>query len=667
MCAEVIRLRDRFEIRFGHSLPEVAPPGTTAFAARDLRSPGPPLMAVVPDVQIPPRIAVATAIRTMRQPALWTPVDWGCVEHPLLGRRSWVVVGDLPDGGRLAATGEDKFPAWEESELKQRLLQPLLPGLNALVTDGMSHRGIRLDNIWYRDQQRRIVMLGDCVSTPPAIHQPIIYEPVESAMASPDGRGPGRTADDFYALGVVVVHLLCGGRAGIGVGDSEILERKIAQGSLAALTSRLRLSPSLGDLCRGLLADHPGDRWSVRELANWLEGRRLPFKPPSSDPVATRPYTVGETQCMTTRGLSLLLTEGGEQLVETVHDHGLETWLTRALPASKIKDNVAKALSDGDDGDAGSRAARQVARVAIALDSRAPIRYRGVAASPDALGTVLAAATLGPEGAAVMKAVAEIIRARLVQFWATCQAETRLEHDIWSRDFDRLRLLLIDHRPGQGLERIIYELNPRIHCLSPLIETEQATAADELLPALEAAAERGQIVGNPVDRHVAAFAASRTKAYSDNIGTMLGHTDPTERVLGCLSLLARLQGDQESAKPRALSALLRPQLAPLIDRLHSRSARRRVNGAADDAAMSGRLLTLLQVVDNPEERAADQQGFARAAHRCAQAKQEIRRCTRGLETVREDGAETAHSLAGLIAAAAGGLIVVVTLLSAWAG
>ncbi len=666
MSAEAIRLRDRYEIRFDQPLPAIAFAGTTAYSARDIRSPGPPLAAIIPDVQFPPRIAAATAIRAMRQPPLWTPTEWGVVDCPPSGRRSWVIVGDFPDGGRLVSEMAGKFPSWNETDINQKLLQPLLPALKALTVDDVSHRGIRLDNIWYRDQQRRILMLGDGLCSPPALHQPFVYESIESGLADPAGRGPGRVADDYYSLGVLIVHLLSGQIPCDGLGNDEILERKISKGSLNTLTANLRLSTPLADLCRGLLADNIVDRWGINELASWVEGRRIPFKPPTQEATASRPYVLNDVAYLTTRGLARALVQKGSEGVEAAGDKGLLTWLQRALPAtSKYKDMLPRALDDGDEGDANIHGLRLVTRVAMALDPAAPIRYRGISVHPDALGTMLAAANLGDEAVTTIKAIAEIVKARLVQFWTECQSNSQVDYDIWCRDQDRLRQILSDNRPGYGVERLTYELNRHIHCLSPAIETAQVASIEELLPALEQAAELGSLSAQGVDRHIVAFVASRTKFYSDTIATMLSHADPAERFLGSLALLSRIQSDYGPVKLRALAALFRPQVIPLINRFHSRGTRRRLQSATEDAIASGRLPTLLETLNNTEERVRDQQQFNRAVVRCAEAQRNIRSCTHELELAPLHGEESAHTISELLAALTGAAVSGFAMFSAW--
>jgi eukaryotic-like serine/threonine-protein kinase len=403
----------------------------------------------------------------------------------------------------------------------------------------------------------------------------------------------------------------------------------------------------------------------VNEVSNWVEGRRIPFKPLTQPGTASRPYVLDEIPHVTTRGLARALVLKGGDAVETVNDKGLLTWLQRALPlTSKCKDMLPRALDDSEERDANIQGQRLVTRVAMALDPTAPIRYRGISAHPEALGTVLAAANLGDGTAATIKSVAEIVKARLVQFWTECQTNTEIDYDIWRRDQDRLRQFLNDHRPGFGIERVTYELNRHIHCLSPAIETVQVASIEELLPALEQAAERGTLGAQGVDRHIAAFIASRTKIFSEAIATMLSHAEPAERFLGSLALLSRIQADHGPAKLRSLTTLFRPQVIPLINRFHNRNTRRRLQGATEDAIASGKLSLLLETLNNPEERLRDQQEFNRATVRCAEAQRNIRICAHDLELAPLHGEETAQTISQVLAALTGAAVVAFAVFSA---
>src|SRR3546814_1206117 len=105
-------------------------------------------------------------------------------------------------------------------------------------------------------------------------------------------------------------------------------------------------------------------------------------------------------------------------------------------------------------------------------------------------------------------------------------------------------MLLNQTGPGFGLERVLYELNPSIHCRSPLIEHLYVTRIEELVPALERAAANRDRGGRPMDRHIASFAVARSP-------------DVDERFVRTLS-----GADQRSAEhTSALQSLLRHSYA----------------------------------------------------------------------------------------------------------
>jgi len=119
---------------------------------------------------------------------------------------------------------------------------------------------------------RDSVILGDCVTTPPAVMQPIIYETGESAMTSPLGRGAGSSRDDFCAHGVTILVLATGKLPLIGVKDADVINAKLSRGSYAALMDAARPPCGLRELWRGLLSDNSDERWDMEQLEQWLAG-----------------------------------------------------------------------------------------------------------------------------------------------------------------------------------------------------------------------------------------------------------------------------------------------------------------------------------------------------------------------------------------------------------
>jgi hypothetical protein len=291
------------------------------------------------------------------------------------------------------------------------------------------------------------------------------------------------------------------------------------------------------------------------------------------------------------------------------------------------------------------------------LDPAAPLRYRGVAAAVDGVGGALAAAM---RGGRPVQPVAEMLLKRLPQFWNLARPSGRAEGGLGAA-FDRLRQTLDDLRPGFGIERIAYELNPTLGCLSPLIATQCVLDYHDLLPALEWAAgepRRGRFV---VDRHLAGFAAARSGSRQGSqaveIATALGADPPR----GMLLFLCALQGDRPRDRALAVPRLAQwvaGELQPLIDRFHHRARRARLAEQLVDAARKGDLVAMRAVAENEIEKSEDRVGLDRARRRYHAIDREIAAVA---AAVRARGAR-AGELGGWLAATFANTVVAIGLL-----
>jgi eukaryotic-like serine/threonine-protein kinase len=650
------RLKDRWDILIDMPLGELKAPTALAYAVEDQRSVGSSYFALIADPKHPIRGGALGLARMSKHTNVLSPVDFGTLDWPPAGQRCLAIIYERPAGGRLAPAAEQAILAWSEADIAERIIAGLLAGLRALSVEGMTHRGIRPSNIFFRDAARRMAVLGDCITAPPAAHQPAVYEPIESAMAIPSGRGNGLVADDLYALGVLCLHLSQGSVPGPGLGTEALIEEKIRRGSFGALAGEARLSPALLELVRGLLIDEPAERWTLQDVEHWLQGRRLSPKVISPAPRATRPFEFGQEQCFTARSLGRALARSGEQAVHAVRSHGLQVWLQRSLADKTAIEGVAQALADAEEGSSGNAGqdGKLVARVAIALDPAAPIRYRQLALSIDGFNTAWASALMAGDD---MKLLAEILLARLPQFWCQRQPQGRGDFTPQQRDYERLRRVLTDVRPGFGIERIGYELNPGLPCLSPFVAGAGVYDLPDLLPALEAAAS-GTIHEQPIDRHVAAFIANRFKKVDDGMLSTLCSINPALRLLGSLTLLARLQAEHGPGATPALAQTLARQAPLLIARFRRRKTRERLTNELPQILADGNLARLLGFLDNAEEKQMDNLLFARATQDFGLAARAIGRCEQEREHLPEEAAQTAS----VIAAAFAMLIAIVSVM-----
>ena len=658
-----VRLKDRWDILVDMPLAELKGPTAAAHGVEDARSVGTSFFALIPDPKQPIRGAALGLARMARHVNVLTPVDYGVVDWPPAQQRCLAFIYERPAGGRLAGSSELSLPPWPEEDVADRIVAGLLPGLKALAVESMTHRGIRPTNIFFRDAARRVAVLGDCITALPAAHQPIAYETIESAMTQQAGRGNGSTGDDLYALGVLCLHLSQGTPPGQGLAGEALIEEKIRRGSFNALASDARLNSSMLELLRGLLIDDPVERWGVNEVELWLQGRRLTPKVTSPAPKAARPFEFGEEPCFTARALGRALVKAGEQGAHAVRGHPFQVWLHRSLGDKSVQEGVALALADGEDPAAGTNAAqdaRLVARVAVALDPTAPIRYRGQALAIDGLGTALAAAMLsGGE----VKPFAEILLGRLPQFWCQRQPASKPEYGAQLREYDRLRRILEEVRPGFGIERLAYELNPGLPCLSPFVVARGVYTLGDLLPAIELAAADGRIQTQPIDRHIAAFIAQRLKKVDESALVSVSSIDPAQRVLGMLYLMAALQTERGPTALPALTQMFGRQAQLLINRLRNRRTRDRLEHELAGIVTEASLPRLLHFLDNAEEKQIDAFLFSKARNDFGRAARAIDRLEQERAHLPDEANQTAAAIAAGLSMLIGVFAVMASILA----
>jgi eukaryotic-like serine/threonine-protein kinase len=615
-----IRLGDRYEIYPDRPLLELRSSNAAGFVATDRERPAGNSFALVCDADLPPRHDMLTTVRGLRAEALLKPQDWGVVDWPPTGRRNFAIIFDRPPAGRVAQSMTEAIEPMSEDAIIHHLLPPIAAAMHELNGAGVTHRAIRPTNLFYRDASRRGVILGECVSAPPGAMQPVVCETIESGMAMATGRGVGAPGDDLYALGATLVFLLFGKYAVAALSDEELLAQKIARGSYAALLGGARPAGTLIEVLRGLLSDDPRERWTLPDLELWLEGRRQVTRQPMPVKRAARPFEFAGQPYYTARTVAHAFSRDPIAALRALKGPEFEVWMHRSLADEERSRLLKAALGEGHDVGLAGHDERLIARVCIALDPQGPVRYKGFAAAVDGFGNALVAAV---RGRGSVQQIAEALAGRLPQFWFAAQPVLKPDQAPVLKAFERLRARIDDRRPGFGIERVVYEMNPKLHCLSPLIEADYVLEVGDVLAALERASQKRTNDEFQVDRHLAAFIASRYRLAGVDWYDALNSSDPGQRTLGVLYLLTRLQSLKGPAALPALAQRVARQLPLVVDRYHNRARRTRIMAELPKVVAKGNLAELLVLVDSADDRVRDIQGFQLAQREHAAIEREF--------------------------------------------
>lgn len=566
--------------------------GLDAFPATDVKSGRADHMALLVRRDAPLRAQAVNSLSAMPIDGVLTPLAHGPGPGPG-GLAAWFVICHAPPGPPVWGPHAPAGPAvWHEQELLNLVLRPVAHALERLQARHTTHRGIRPDNL-FRARAGEPVTLGCAWAGPAAALQPAIFEPPYSAQCHPGGRGEGSIGDDVYALGVTLLVLASGRVPMAGMDDAAIIRRKLELGSFAALAGEERLSPAIGDLIRGMLAEDPDHRPPPVLLADpaAARARRVAARPP---PRAARPLAVGAMEAANLRSLGLAIAAAPQEGVRLLRAGTVEQWLRRSLGDSTIsaqlEELVRKRAADRPGEDATADAIMATQAIAL-LDPLAPVCWQGLALFPDGLGGALA----GLAGSEGERRLGALVAQEGIAAWAAMRPE-RCDPVLLRAEGHQHRQLLRTRGPAGGTARLRYAMNPTLPCRSPLLGQALVVRLADLLPALEAAA---RVDGLPIDTEIAALLAARSDTpLSGELARMADAATPAAAALVALRLLVFLQERQRIPALPNLAAWLAEPLAPLVETWHNRPLRKRLAEALAEQVRRGALPRILDLLDD---------------------------------------------------------------------
>ncbi len=615
-------LKNRFLIFPSMALTDLDTPTASAYSVEDRREPGRHLYALICTPGLPTRTRIMNELRNQLVHALIPLIDFGPVHWAPLGQSCQAVIFERPMGGRLIDAFSDHAAKINEYDLGRRFIEPMFQALTELSALDIPHRAIRIDNLYYMDKERTDLVLGECVTSPPGYDQPPIYEPLERAMSMPAGRGYGHTYDDIYALGVTALFLLLGYNPVAKIAGGELLSLKAEKGSYQCLCGNERIPLSLIEPLRGMLSDDDKERWNLEAIEMWLNGQK---KTPIQRRPAPKPktsYKFGGRDHATPRTIALAYTKNVNDAAKDAKSGKLELWLRQSLGMPDMADSIAATLAvvKVHEGSPDGADDVLISKLCMRLDPRAPIRFKGFVFMPDGFGSALAIEYLRKGN---FQIPGEILARDLLGYWFACQSPITPDITSMDRSFQALRGFAKINDPGFGLERCLYELNRSLPCQSELLQQSYVDHIDEMLPALDAAAEHIDKRSRPMDKHIAAFIATHFKFDIQPHLKALGDPKEETSLIGMLSLFALMQWRLSKEPLYGLSSWLGGLLQPAIGTYHSRSTRRTIEQEIPALVRQGSLPELFDLIDNAERRTKDDVDFEEAQIEFAHAESEI--------------------------------------------
>lgn len=613
--------------------------------AEDTEMPDRSLVAIICDHFHPYRPHVLEKMRAADHPNLMKLVDAGIVKVSNLKQERFVVLYEKPQGKTLGQALREGLKL-NEAQCVQQIIKPLCQALMFYEENGLSHLRVNPETIFMGEN----LVLGDSIAEPAGFSQPYFYEPIERLMCSPFGKGDGSIRTDVYAVGAIIAEVLYGIEKQKRLTKEEFTAMVIQHGSVGVLLGNRTHTEYFQDFFRGTITDNANERWYASTLRSWLGGKRFNLLSTNNQREALRSIEFEGKEYFNRRTLAHAFYENWGVARHFVPDGKLPRWLEQSL----LKPDLGNRMQTAVDAYKGAinkteRAQNDLlAKAIMILDPQGPVRLGKAAFSVDGLGQYLSEC-FQFEMQAEQALLTEAISAELHSFWADMQPPqaSEMQDLVWK--IQKLRGVIHNRQVGFGMERCLYELNPHIPCLSPLVREYHATNLKDFLLVMDAIAATKGMNDSFLDRHIAAFLTAKLSIFkSPQVNELREREDlANNEELKIIYLLAKAQ-ERANVKLPGLTLWVAQRVLNMVDQIHSRRFRETITSDIKRYVEEGMLSYVLQIFFNEKILGQDHSGFQQAWVVYQKNKSRIAGL-KNRQKLRQKAAEKGFRLAGLVA------------------
>jgi hypothetical protein len=660
-----VSLKDTVHIFFDQPLPEYNTGPVKAYYAKELTGNQSNCYALVCEKSLMPRLRQADIYSRVAHMCLNNLVERGVVYWPPHKKERYVFVYEGELGKAFCLREESVALGFSPKQVTEIILPPIVTALTDLKNKNFHHGGLRLSNMYprYNGQKLEGVVIGDALTTPYAYCQPILYNTIPMAMADTSGRGQGSSADDMYALGVCLALLLRTNDPLAGKTDNQVIKEKLLHGSYAAITGRDRFTGAILELLRGLLHDDATQRWTIEDVSNWMEGRRLSPKQNTKLKNAPRPLKFSGGRYSQLAPLAMDLPASPVEVVQLYENEDVFHWIERSL-----EDRVAVERYRTTMAGLGAKGPlyqeKLVALMSVVLHPVAPIRYKGLRVMPDSLGISMAEAV---EKRQDLRPYIEIITLDIAAAWLKAYDGGDMEIVAHASMLDAAKQYLKKTKIGQGLERCIYHLWSSAHCMSPNLDDFFVYDPRQLLSALDRMLKDKPAPRHFIDRHVTAFLMEKEARLIDPYIFDLDSTDDYRVIMAELMCLAGVQARFKGPFVPNLAQAMAERLKPVYERYHDNEKREKIKDKVDKVASRGDLGEMVKLINDTQALKLDQNGFFSAMSEYDALQKEYDDNARFLEDRKKFGENFGREVSAVISSIVAGVIIMMVVMSYFSG
>ena len=546
-------LKERFEIRFDQPLPKLDSNGALAYEVKDNINPQRNLFALICGSETSPRLSYLPYMKSIDAPNILKLIEYGIVTNKE-GIETIALIYNKPNGPRA-----DSFEGAAEkisADTFKSLSLSLLSACDVLKTFGLTHRSIRLNNIFYKDPSRKELVLGDCLACFPGMYEPSIYETIENTLCLPQSKGDGLIEHDLYSAGVVLLSLVLNHEVKSDFSNSEMARQKLKNSSFVFLSNNEKINTHASIILRSLLDDNQENRCDYSRLYNFYEGKTTTFSTGEVYDRSTRALTVNGEKCYTSKSAALTMLTNPDYGIEVIQSGKLLEWIKSGLENEKLYSKIEKQiLAEKENPDKNVL----LARICIYLDHTLPLKCGDFYLFPDGLAKTI---YYHKKNNISLSSLQTLITTDILKLWYQEQPSSRAPSNA-----GEFKLYLSRNDYGYGFDRIMYDFDENLPCLSPLTGTTFVNTPSRLLKSLDRF--KGDYQTLPFDKNIIAYLRCKMGKKIDGILIDINANQDSLKIGAVIRLYANIQNKNGPAQLINLTQWLANISKPLIQSYHN--------------------------------------------------------------------------------------------------
>lgn len=593
-------VKERFEIDYAQSLPWLDCNGAKAYRVIDRIDTKRGLFALICSNKTCPRSTILPYIKSIECRSLMKLVEFGIVTWLPEKSRNLALIYKLPYG-KVFEGGKTSLDIRSSEKFKSTLIN-LLSAIEALKNYNITHRAIRADNIYYANAEKTEIMLGDCCASFPAFYQPSAYETIENMLSIPEGRGNGSEKNDIYAIGALMMALYLGHEIVPEMSTPELLRIKLKKGSYQALLADDHIPNQISPVLRNLLNDNIENRLNYIQAYNLLDGKTGNY---SSSTVTDRPkrtISFNGEKFYNARDFAIAISNAPTEAYELVESGKLLDWIKNGLENEKLAGKIEKLLTTYPEGTTSTDII--ISKICILLMPDLPLKLNNLCLFPDgAPKAIFYALRNGME----TKPFYELFSAELIKLWYQEQ-----EHMRSPANAAEFRIYINRQDIGYGLDRIMYDFDDDIPCVSSLLGDEFVNSPTRILRALDNTYSKQIVKSMPYDRNIIAYLRCKMGKKIDGILTDLATGKDYLQASTILRLYTSMQNKFGPAQLPHLSQWLASSSISIIKSYHNLKYQKFLERELLKINKNGKLHELCDILEDEEARNKDKANYTKA-------------------------------------------------------